>query len=48
MNVIEIINGFNPNKILFSQINWSLRKNLPECFGGFKKHLDLKFKNYKI
>ena len=44
MKVIEIWNGYNPNKILYSQFNWKLKKYLPEAFGGFKKKLELKFR----
>ena len=47
MRVIEIWNGFNQNKILYSQFNWKLRKNLPESFGGFKKKLNLIFSKKK-
>lgn len=43
LKVLEIKNGFNPNKILYSQINWYIRQFLPESFGGFKKRLTLKF-----
>lgn len=46
MQVMEIFNGFNPNKILFSQINWSLKNYLPESLGGFLQKPDLKFKIY--
>ena len=46
MRVIEIWNGYNPNKILYSQFNWKLKKNIPEIFGGFKKKLELKFIKY--
>ena len=47
MKVIEIWNGYNPNKILFSQFNWKLRENLPEALGGFKKKINLKFSKRK-
>ena len=43
MNVFEIWNGINPNKILYSQFNWFIKKNIPEFMGGFKRKLDLKF-----
>ena len=43
LKVFEIKNGFNPNKILYSQINWYIKKLLPETLGGFKKTLPLKF-----
>ena len=44
MKVIEIWNGYNPNKILYSQFNWKLKKYLPEAVGGFKKKLKIKFR----
>ena len=40
MRVIEIWNGFNPNKIFFHNLIGN-KKNLPESFGGFKKKLNL-------
>ena len=43
LKILEIKNGFNPNKILYSQINWYIKKFLPESLGGFKKELPLKF-----
>ena len=42
-NVFEIWNGYNPNKIFFSQFNWIIKKYIPEFMGGFKRKLDLKF-----
>ncbi len=44
LKVLEIQNGFNPNKIFYSQINWFLKQLLPETLGGFKKNIPLKFK----
>ncbi len=46
MRVIEIWNGYNPNRILYSQFNWKIKKYIPEYFGGFKKKLELKFIKY--
>ena len=43
MNIFEIWNGYNPNKIFFSQFNWVIKKYAPEFMGGFKKKLKLKF-----
>ena len=43
LRVLEIKNGFNPNKILYSQINWHIKQFLPESLGGFKNKLPLKF-----
>lgn len=43
LKIFEIKNGFNPNKILYSQINWFIKQLLPETLGGFKKTLPLKF-----
>lgn len=43
MNVLEISNGYNPNKIVFSQFNWIVKKYLPEFMGGFKRKLNLEF-----
>ena len=47
MKVLEIWNGYNPNKILFSQFNWKIKENLPEALGGFKKKVNLKFSERK-
>ena len=43
MNVIEVWNGCNPNKILVSQFNWIIKKYIPEFMGGFKKTINFKF-----
>lgn len=43
LKILEINNGFNPNKIIYSQFNWYIKKLLPECFGGFKNKITLKF-----
>tara|TARA_B110000305_G_C19462967_1_gene655824 strand:- start:4257 stop:5315 length:1059 start_codon:yes stop_codon:yes gene_type:complete len=43
-NVMEIKNGFNPNKILISQFNWYIKQLLPKVFGGFEKKINLKFR----
>ena len=47
LKVLEIKNGFNPNKIIYSQFNWYIRQLLPESFGGFKVKIKLKFVSNK-
>ena len=45
--VMEIKNGFNPNRILISQFNWHIKRLLPKILGGFEKKIDLKFRYNK-
>jgi len=45
--LMEIDNGINSKNLFLSQVNFYIRSFLPEFFGGFKKNMILKFKNFK-
>ena len=34
--IIKIDNGYNSSNILFAQVNWYIKKLMPEFLGGFK------------
>ena len=44
---LEINNGNNSKKILYSRIKWFVKKMLPKKFGGFNQKIEIKFQTYQ-
>ncbi len=43
ISYLEIDNGFNTNRIVYSQFVWFVKQKLPKFLGGFENNLKLNF-----